>query len=237
VQVRPVRVTSIRLIEEVHDRIRELIVTGRLAPDERLNQVKLADALGVSRTPVREALLRLEREGLVYTRGGHGMFVRAVRREDVVDIYEARLAIEPVAARLGCERATPRQVAAVERIQRAHERDYPLDVAAAFRSNRDLHMAMVAPCGNSLLLRFIENVWDHNSALRIFAFYSEAPERVADMVAEHRILVDHYAARDALGVEELIRAHIAAAREQLEKDIERTLAAGGAASGGGRRRR
>jgi DNA-binding GntR family transcriptional regulator len=217
---RPIRRSTNRLVEEVHERVLEMIAIGELAPNGRLHQGHLAEQLGVSRTPVREALLRLEREGLVDTQPGRGMFVKEVTVNEVREIYELREALEPFGARLACERATSKDVEEIERIQRRHETRYPSDLGKAFRSNYELHTSLVRPCGNALLLRVLRNAWHQDAAFRIFAFYTADRDAVARMVPEHRQIVDAFAARDPDKVEELLHVHIRDAFEALMKRVE-----------------
>jgi DNA-binding GntR family transcriptional regulator len=215
--LRPIRTRATRLMDEIYLRLRDYILSGTLAPHERLHQSDLAHVLGVSRTPVREALLRLEREGLIYTRSGHGMFVKGMTAADVSELYDVRLALEPVAARLACAQATADHIVAVERIQRTQERSYPKNLAAAFRINRDLHLKLVQACGNPLMLRFLDNVWDQENALRVFAAYTADRQRVASMISEHRKLIDAFASGDGQRLGTLLEAHIQAACHSLQQ--------------------
>lgn len=218
--IRPVRREPSRLVDEIHARLLEMISMGRLPPGTKLHQNGLAMELGVSRTPIREALLRLEREGMVTTQPGRGMFVKGVHRAEIRELYEARGTVEPVVARMACERATAKDVTAIESLQRRHERRYPTEIAHAFRSNLELHTLIVRPCGNQPLLRFLEGVWHQDAAFRIFAFYARDPETTSAMVREHRQIVDAFAAADAAAVEKLLRRHIRAAYEVLAKQLD-----------------
>jgi DNA-binding GntR family transcriptional regulator len=213
--VGPVPRPDTRLANQVHDRICAMVALGQLPPDSRLHQGRLAESLGVSRTPLREALLRLEREGLVYTVPGRGMFVRGLTPTEISEVYQARAILEPVAVRLACERATAQDMVRIRAIQDQHERAYPEDVAEALRSNYDLHLALARPCGNDLVLTFLTTIWTHVSALRIFATYSMDAARVRGMVEEHRAIMAAYAAGDASAVEQLLTVHIQAAHRKL----------------------
>ncbi len=217
--VRPVRRETSRLADEVHERLLEMMSVGLLPPGSRLHQGRLAEQLGVSRTPIREALLRLEREGLVESSPGRGMFVRGVRPEEIREVYEVREILEPFAARLACQRATPRDLSTIEAIQRRHERSYPRDLSIAFRSNMELHMGLARPCGNQLVLRFLGSVWHHDTSARAFAFQTRDPSTVSGMVQEHREIVEAYKAGDGDAVERLLRRHIRAAYEALAAQL------------------
>jgi len=218
--VQPVRRDPGRLVDEIHERLLEMISTGQLAQDAKLHQERLAKDFGVSRTPIREALLRLEREGIVYTQPGRGLFVKGLDRVEIRELYEARGTLEPIVARMACERASARHITRIEVLQRRHERTYPKDVSGAFRSNLELHTALVQACGNQVLIRLLESIWRQDAAFRIFAFYTRDPQATAEMVSEHRLIVDAFKAADGPAVEQLLRRHIRAAYEGLAKQID-----------------
>src|SRR4029077_2652017 len=107
-----------QLTDRVHAALREAITSGRLRPDERIKQEKVAAELGVSRTPVREALHLLEREGLVRLVPRRGAVVPGVTAADVRELYELRELLEPAAAALATIRADPDERHAVQRLAR-----------------------------------------------------------------------------------------------------------------------
>lgn len=102
--------------DEVYDRIRRLIVTGELRPDEKLNIQVLSDQLGVSRTPVREALLRLELDGLVVSKANSWTQVAPMDKKEAQDIYPVVWALETMALRLAFDRIGPKEIDELERI-------------------------------------------------------------------------------------------------------------------------
>jgi len=223
----PLQRADRRLVNEVHEQLREMIASGEVAPDTRLYQERLAASMAVSRTPLREALLRLEREGLVYTVPGRGMFVRNFTPEQAADLYQLRVVLEPLAARLACEQATDEQLAKVTAIQGRHEHDYPVDVVEAFRGNFDLHTSLVAPCPNHRLCDILRDIWGQNSALLIFGYYTHNVGAVGTMVTEHRAIVDAFALRDGVAVERLLRQHIQDASESLIRRLHQSDGTGG----------
>src|SRR6185295_11391540 len=105
-----------QLTDRVHAALREAITSGRLAPDARIKQEQIAAELGVSRTPVREALHLLEREGLVRLVPRRGAIVQGFTAADVRELYELRELLEPAAAALATVRATPEERRAVQRL-------------------------------------------------------------------------------------------------------------------------
>jgi len=210
-------------VDEVHERLLKMVARGELAPHSRLLQQRLAEELGVSRTPVREALLRLEREGLAYSLPRRGMFVKGMTPTEVLELYEMRTLLEPYAGRRACERAFARDIAHIEAIQRRHEQQAQegrANVEEALRTNAELHLRMVRGCANETLRQFLTNFWTQEQALRIFAMQvSVDHDEIVGMVREHAEITEAFAARDAARVEALLRAHIEQAMEQLRKRL------------------
>src|SRR5690606_12292208 len=103
------------LRELVFEVLREAIITGKLRPGERLMEVQLAEELGVSRTPVREAIRKLELEGLVLMIPRRGAYVAEISMKDIADVFEIRAALEGLAAQLAAERCTPEEIENLER--------------------------------------------------------------------------------------------------------------------------
>jgi DNA-binding GntR family transcriptional regulator len=213
--VRQVPPRDERVTDQVYERLRDLITGGRLAPHDRLHQTGLAEALGVSRTPVREALLRLEQEGLAYSLPGRGLFVKGATAKDVTDLYEVRLILEPQAARLACQRSSPQDLAEFSRSLRRLKAPGP-GLVAAFRANREFHLTLVRPCGNAMLVRVLDNVWDQKAALPGFAEYTKVSELDTQMHTEHEELARAFVDGQADRVEKLVRAHIVSAAERME---------------------
>lgn len=209
-----------RLVNEVYERLREAIVSGEIAPDTRLLQEQLAASLGVSRTPLREGLLRLEREGFLYTVPRRGMFVRSLTIDQIGELYQLREVVEPFAARLACEAAGEDDLVRIAAIQKEHERAYPRDVLSAFRGNFDLHTSLVHSCPNRQMYEFLLNIWDQNSAFLIFSYYTHNVGAASSMVSEHRTIVDAFIAGKGAKVEELLRDHIREASDSLVQSLK-----------------
>lgn len=139
--------------------IREAIMDGRLAPGQRLKEEELARELGISRTPVREALLILQTDGLVEASPNRGATVRSYDLDDLGDLYMLRAALEGVAARLAAERATPRELA---KLRRSCDR---FDAVAGEGSLNDLvrenlvfHDAILDIAGNDRIAQLVRGV-------------------------------------------------------------------------------
>jgi DNA-binding GntR family transcriptional regulator len=203
----PLRVRSV--VGLAYDELRAMIVDGRLQPGARLGQAELADALGISRGSVREALRRLAGDGMVEFEVNRGFFVADVGLERVLERLEARLLLEPGVARLAAERRTDadldvlRRTVAAERTART--------AAAAHDASRAFHAALVACARNDALNRIFDSLWIADVGRRLLASRRSQPDwREAD-VAEHEELLEAIEAGDGDRAEVLMRAHVQSA--------------------------
>lgn len=175
--------------DAVYEFIRDAVVDGRLAPGEKLVQEQLAGELGVSRTPVREALTVLTREGLVRAVHGSGYVVSDLSDQDIAEVSEVRERLETMALQQACGRLTPLQRVHVEAAIEEMAAADPADAGLHFELNRRFHQALIAPCGNHFLLTLIGQLWDHPVNRRITRSYIQGDEDVTTMVREHRDLL------------------------------------------------
>jgi DNA-binding GntR family transcriptional regulator len=183
------------------------ILRGDLRAGDRLAERDLAERLGVSKTPVREALKVLARRGLVVSHAYRGTEVRTIRPEEARNIYQVRLLLEPEAVRLAaplhdadslraCRDALGDAGAAAERGEMA-------DISLA---NRRFHRALYAPCTNDLLVALLEDVQDQVAMISVSAWRREATwTHEAD---EHEGILHAVESHDAESASELLRAHI-----------------------------
>jgi DNA-binding GntR family transcriptional regulator len=180
-QLKPIgRVTS-SLADEAYQRIAEAMLNGTLSPGARLVMDQLAGQLDISRTPVRDALLRLEREGLIVPSGRRGYVVSPISAHDVEWLYEAREAIEGFAARRVAERG-PAAIALVESVVDSAELAKDSRGAGArdaFEANLRVHRSVVEATANPTLLTMFDDVWQRARGMATFADYmGHAPEAV-----------------------------------------------------------
>jgi len=180
----------------VYERLRDEIVAGALAADVPLVQEQVAEKLGVSRTPVRDALNRLAHENLVTWLPGSGYIVNALQPHEITDVYQVRQSLETLALRLACGRHDQAQLARLTAVIEDMAAADPADSAAQFELNRQFHMSLSEPCGNALLLRMINALWDHPVNRRITRSYVHDAANVSLMVGEHRAILEAARAAD-----------------------------------------
>ena len=135
----------------VYEQLRQRIVSGDIPPGERLTEIALAEEFGISRTPVREALRRLEQDGLA-ERAARGMRVRERSPNEILEIYEVRILLEGAAARAAAIRRTPLDVARLEQLHEHMVKTEPVDAQAMEAANRRFHEMVWATSHNSTLI-------------------------------------------------------------------------------------
>jgi len=211
------RLAIASVVDQVYTATRARIMDGTLQRGARIHQEDLADELGVSRTPVREALRRLAAEGLVEMRTNRGARVADVGRDDMNAAYEARLVIEPGAARLAAQQAAPAPLARMASAVTAQRRAIP-DVRRSFEANREFHLALVAGSGNPFLIQIAERLWVTRIGEAIYERQSETPERMGLDADEHQQILAAIEGRNGRRAESLTRRHLADAM-QRSRDI------------------
>jgi len=191
--------------EAVYRHLKDLLLSGRFAPGERLSEPLLAQDLGVSRTPVREALMRLAEEGLVELVPGKGARVRAFTPEEVEEVYRVRALLEGEAAREAALRATPWELeelsGLLRAIDEAPEEDYPEQM----RRDLEFHRALVRLSGNRTLYRLYEDLLATLALARSALPTLSQEERTR---AEHRAILEALSHRDPEGARRAVEAHI-----------------------------
>ncbi len=179
------------LAEDVANVLRDMILDGRLPAGERINEVRLAGQLGVSRTPLREALSRLVTEGALHDVPRHGFFVRPLTAEEVRDIYPIRGILDPAALRLA-------GIPAPEAIVRLREINQRLaactDPAEAVRLDDQLHLELIGGCPNPVLIELIQQFMWRTRRYELGLMQHRAG--MPGAVAAHDRIIAALAARD-----------------------------------------
>ena len=185
--------------------LRAEILEGRFSPGRRMREIELAEWLGVSRTPVRAALSRLEGEGLVAFVPRIGLVVATLDADAVAELYDMREVLEGAAAALAARHAGPRDVAALRELI-ATERALPRDAVIRAQHNLVFHQAIYVAAHNRFLVRSLHALHDAIALLGPTTF--AVPGRPEDAEREHARVVEAIAARHPEEAEEAARSHV-----------------------------
>src|SRR5262245_32449004 len=203
---------SANVADSVYQTLREAIVEGQLRSGDSLIEWHVARQFGTSRTPVREALLRLEAEGYASRVPRRGLVVRQISEHEVREVYAVRTALEALAAREAASEALPSDIAHMRWVnQRLAEALDAADFARVPRLTNEFHQALASAAHNSMLRRFIIQAQDWTR--RVGTPTVSLPGRRGAAVEEHGRLIDAIAARDSATAERLAREHMATGRE------------------------
>lgn len=201
----PVKLDSYKPLREiVLEALREAIVNGVLIPGERLMEIQLAEEMGVSRTPVREAIRKLELEGFVVMIPRKGAYVAGVSFKDVKDVFEIRAALEGLAAGLAAEKVTQEEIEQMERA--LHYEREPDTLEEMVQSDTDFHALLYKASRNERLITILANLREQIQRFRTTSL--AVPGRVKNAIQEHRAMVDAIARHDVEDAQSLASTHI-----------------------------
>ncbi len=196
--------------DAIYDVMWRRIVNLEFAPGSRLPDDALARELGVSRTPVREALYRLGEVGLVRIHPRRGFFVPTLYREDVVEVYDCRIALESFAAQIATPLLTDTDIAPhLERQRQVREivgADDPASAEAFVRSDLLLHDLLIQRAGNRRIQQQLTDLRGQLSVVHLWM--TQIPDFVAGAVEEHGAILDALVAGDAERVAGAMKAHL-----------------------------
>lgn len=202
------------LRDVVFEHLRNAILKGDLKPGERLMEVQLAEQLGVSRTPVREAIRKLELEGLVAMIVRKGAYVADLSVKDIIHVLEVRGVLEGLAASLAAERMTDNELEELEiiayRFKKCLEEG---DTKGMIEKDKDFHDRIFHSTHNPKLIQIVQGLQEQVQRFRI-TYFSEYNKSKESLV-EHQNILEAIANRDSLAAQELAQQHI----DRLESTI------------------
>ncbi|MEU8783346.1 GntR family transcriptional regulator [Streptomyces sp. NPDC048637] len=204
--------------ERVYAHIKDAVLERRYEGGMLLTEGELADAVGVSRTPVREALLRLEVEGLIKLYPKKGALVLPVSAQEIADVVETRLLVEKHAA----AKAVPASEALVgeltELLETMREQAASGDLAAVSVTDRAFHAAIVRSAGNQILDRLYEQLRDRQLRMGVAVMHAH-PDRIAKNITEHAEILEALRAGDADAATDVVQRHVSWVRNLAQGDV------------------
>jgi DNA-binding GntR family transcriptional regulator len=208
--------------DKAYTALRNLIVSSdiyRSRTDIRLDERQLAQDFGISRTPVREAMVQLEREGFVRSVPRRGIYVVRKTKSEVIELIQAWAALESMAARLLTQSASDADIAGLRRMFTTFEGDKlhaKLDEYSEV--NIAFHQTIIELSGNQVLIRLAENLFTHMRMIRRETIGED--DRIERSIRDHMNIIQALEARDTERAEDLVRQHALGLAEHVNKHVD-----------------
>jgi DNA-binding GntR family transcriptional regulator len=207
----------VRLADQVYDQIMQAIRNGSISADDRIVQEKLAEEFEISRTPIREALFRMEQEGILEVSSKGSFKIRKFDKMEISEIYDVRASIESFAARMLAESNDAGTIRHLREVVERAENLTEDTVQAYFKANLGIHRAFVEATGNTMLLDLFDNIWNRGSSFTLFSTIQNVD--LSKSLGNHLALVDAIETGDGSKAAEKMIAHIYDGRDlQFEAD-------------------
>lgn len=205
--MKDINIDNTPLSEKIAETLREYIMKGSLKPGERLTEPKLSAMLGISRTPIREALRLLENEGFIDIYPRRGAVVSEITSKDVDEIFIIKTKLESLAARLAVENISEADIKKMMDInEKMMKYSESKNVVNLIKLNADFHNIFIEKCNNSRLIKFIESL--NKQFKRVTAYSFTETGRIKKVLEEHKNIIDAFVNRDAEKVEQLVDIHV-----------------------------
>jgi DNA-binding GntR family transcriptional regulator len=223
----PIKLDNYKPLRElVFESLREAIINQQLEPGERMMEIQMAEEMGVSRTPVREAIRKLELEGLVVMVPRKGAYVAGLSLKDVADVFEIRRALEGLAAELAVDRITDDELEKLERyLVKIGEEIERGDLNKVVETDTDFHTLLYQASRNQRLSQIINNLREQIQRFRATSL--SQPGRMKEAVEEHRKIVEAISSRDGETARRLAQEHIENAENSMMNVIQMDAKLGG----------
>ncbi|BAF58278.1 MAG: GntR family transcriptional regulator [Pelotomaculum sp.] len=210
----PIKLDNYKPLREmVFESLREAIILGRLKPGERLMEIQLAEEMGVSRTPVREAIRKLELEGFVVMVPRKGAYVAGISLKDIADVFEVRAALEGLAAGLAAERITEEEMDELERSLLKISTGVEEDFNAIVEGDSSFHDLIYKASRNQRLVSIITHLKEQIHRFRMTSL--SQPGRTKIALDEHKMIVEAICDRNVELAQTLAREHVENAEQSL----------------------
>ncbi len=223
----PIKLDNYKPLRElVFESLREAIISGQLRPGERMMEIQLAEEMGVSRTPVREAIRKLELEGLVEMIPRKGAYVAGLSLRDIADVFEIRRALEGLAAELAADRITDEELENLERyLVIISEQIEAGNLEEVVQTDTDFHTLLYQASRNNRLSQIINNLREQIQRFRTTSL--SYPGRMKAALEEHRKIVEAISSRDGELARRIAQEHIENAENSLMSMIQQDKENGG----------
>lgn len=206
------------LRDVVFENLREAILNAKLTPGQRLMEVQLAETLGVSRTPIREAIRKLELEGLVVMIPRKGAYVADMSIKDISEVLEIRGSLEGLAAYLASERMTDEDIKNLEKISKEITKEKDID--EILKKDVEFHEYIFKSTNNKRLHQLINSLWEQVYRFRVS--YISDNESIDNIINEHKLIIEAIKNRDCELAQKYAKQHIEKAEQfMIDKTMKR----------------
>ncbi|MCT4620877.1 MAG: GntR family transcriptional regulator [Marinisporobacter sp.] len=210
--------TGLSLTSKIFNILREDILNGKYAEGEKLGEAKLAEELGVSRTPVREALKQLELDGIVENKPNRGVVVLGISKQDIEDIYTIRTAIEGIAARWAVERITEEEL---EELKESYELmefyTFKNDIEKFAELNTKFHEVIYKATKSRHLEQVLKDFQYYMKKTRRKSLHVEG--RIKESLKEHKVILDAFLNKDQEAAQKALTIHVENSKKNVEKNV------------------
>ena len=207
------------LRDVVFNTLREAILKGDLKPGERLMELQLASKLGVSRTPIREAIRMLEQEGLAVTTPRKGAEVAKMTLKDMEDVLDIRDALDELAVRIACQKISDEQLKQLEDMKELFEKSTQTgNVKKIAEADVTFHDVIYEATGNPKLVTLLNNLREQVYRYRVE--YIKDPKNYPTLIAEHEAILESLKNRDVKNAVEAMHVHVANQAEAVKTVIQ-----------------
>lgn len=219
-RLQPIKLDAYKPLREVvSETLRQAIQEGVLKPGERLMEIPLAEELGVSRTPIREAIRKLELEGFVVMIPRRGTYVANITLKDITQVFEIRSALEELAAGLAAERITEEEIEKLERmLVEIGDLMAAKDMERVVSADIEFHEVLYKASRNDRLAEIVHNLREQTMRFRTFSM--NQPGRLAKTWEEHRQLVEAIGSHNPKEARKIARLHMEHSEQTLLKGLE-----------------
>jgi DNA-binding GntR family transcriptional regulator len=204
--VKDINIDNTPLSEKIAHTIRNNIIKGIIKPGERLVEPKLSEMMGISRTPIREALRLLEMEGFIEIIPRRGALVTNLTRKDIDDIFIIKMKLEPLASRLAVEYIDKNDLEKMSELAKKLEAGSAKGITQLINWNYDFHNIFIYKCGNERLIKMLEGLQQQFKRATVYSFSTEG--RTKEVNEEHNRLIKAFEDKDADLVDEIVETHV-----------------------------
>ena len=195
------------LSEDIAQSIKTAIIKGKFKPGEKIPEGELAESMGISRTPLREAFRKLENEGFIQIIPRKGAVVADIDADEAISLYEIKSTLEGLAARLAAKNMKPKDISKLEKINdELKELIDKNDLESFYKVHTKFHEGFVKMCGNKRLIQMISNLNDHFNRFGIISL--TLPGQFENAISQHAEIIKGFKSDDQNLVEERVRTNV-----------------------------